>query len=463
MSRDYNFPGLNYIFLGVIALLMVFLILNSTGAASTMDRENILADIQQRLEERELLKDDPQAASLRKDQNLEDRIYVRGRNLDFEVEPFREKGRVLIPVRAISDALGAETNWDGDAKKIEIIQDDKNLELTVDSRTVYVDDEPMVLDVPSRIKEGRTFVPLRFVTQAMGTSVMYSDKTGEIDIGLSEFKDFDFEQAFAQEEIPEDFDHGEREDYGFDDDFNYDDFENGDEDDDIEENEEDIEHETDWQRHMYEDYDTDNFQENEIFHERLDLDNIDYPRLNAAIFYHTNQAREDEGLDPLEYNENLELASFNHSLKMEEDDFVGHTNTQDSRRRTPSDRAELAGIDNPMIAENVARTPALDVLDEEQVQSGERMTQIQLTQDELEEAEKHTYDSFAEEVVESWMHSEGHRENILDEEALELGAGTYVSDGSIPSILSTQKFQLYEEVREKEEEPRDEVDPYEYN
>jgi len=213
---------------------------------------------------------------------------------------------------------------------------------------------------------------------------------------------------------------------------------------------------------MYEDYDTDDFQENEIFHERLDLDNIDYPRLNAAIFYHTNLAREGEGLDPLEYNENLEIAAFNHSLKMEEDNFVGHKNMHDSERETPSDRASLAGIDNPMIAENVARTPALDVLEEEQVQSGERMTEIQLTHEELEEAEKHTYDSFAEEVVESWMHSEGHRENILDEQTVELGAGTYVSKGSIPSILSTQKFQLFEEVEENGEDPDTEADPYEY-
>ena len=67
--------------------------------------------------------------------------------------------------------------------------------------------------------------------------------------------------------------------------------------------------------------------------------------------------------------------------------------------------------------------------------------------------QNHTYISLAKYVVDLWMNSEGHRKNILNPNALQLGCGNffYREKGvNIPKFMSTQNFQLYEEVIEAE-------------
>ncbi|UMZ74900.1 stalk domain-containing protein [Natranaerofaba carboxydovora] len=509
---------------------------HASSPSADIDNDQILSNVSSRLQDKKTLQDNPHLADARKQEPLEDRIFVRGQSLTYDVPPFIENGRTLIPVRTISEELGAEIYFSEEDSKVTIERNDKEIELELDSQVASVNDESVVLDSSPRVEDGRIFVPLRFIGKTLGDSVTYLEETGEIDIGLNEYKDKaennisndqnkditsvredigrkltsevltdeDISEFYRQavdigddiskarqtrdelgelidkrraqlglgdlDDVDDIDDLDELDDEGLDDELNdEDDIDDTDEDTDDSDVEEEEETEDDapfyevesWEEEDYEDHNIDNFKENDLFQERIDLENIDYPRLNAAIFYHTNFARDNEGLESLDYNKNLEVASFNHSVKMEENNFVDHTNMYDGTRRNPNDRAELAGIQNPMIAENIAKTPVQKILDDDEIESGGGTMEIEVEITELEEADKHTYNSFAKEVVRGWMHSEGHRANILHEEALELGAGTYLSDGDIPSILSTQKFQLHDEVTEDDEGYEDELDPYE--
>ena len=97
-------------------------------------------------------------------------VEVNGKAVSFpDAKPYTEGERVLIPVRFVSEALGAEVTYKN--KTVVIKQDGKTISMKPDMRTVTVDGKPITLDVPVRVKQQRTFVPLRFVSEALEAKV----------------------------------------------------------------------------------------------------------------------------------------------------------------------------------------------------------------------------------------------------------------------------------------------------
>ncbi|MEW6662520.1 MAG: copper amine oxidase N-terminal domain-containing protein [Bacillota bacterium] len=127
---------------------------------------------------------------------LQDRIWVRGMNMKFDVPPVIKDGRTLIPVRAISEGLGAQVQWDAENRKVTITKGEVVVVLYLDSKTVEVNGQTVTLEVPAQSINSRTFVPLRFVSEALGVKVKYDDETGDIEIE-------DEEAALEEEETEE--------------------------------------------------------------------------------------------------------------------------------------------------------------------------------------------------------------------------------------------------------------------
>ena len=103
----------------------------------------------------------------------ENSIFINGQEFVTQPTPFIENGRVLVPFRAIFEAVDAEVNWDEDLRKITAAKAQINLEMTLGSNTAYINGQPIVLDVAPQISEGRSFVPLRFVGETLGYAVSY--------------------------------------------------------------------------------------------------------------------------------------------------------------------------------------------------------------------------------------------------------------------------------------------------
>lgn len=105
-------------------------------------------------------------------------VYLDGEKMTFDVNPFIENDRTLVPFRAIFEAVGAEVEWDGETRTV-IAAREKNGETTfitlqIDS-TAFVNSEEKTLDVPAKIVGDRTFVPLRFVIEALGEKVEWDN------------------------------------------------------------------------------------------------------------------------------------------------------------------------------------------------------------------------------------------------------------------------------------------------
>lgn len=66
-------------------------------------------------------------------------VKVDGKALSLDVAPVVESGRALVPIRAISEALGAMVKWNSSSKTITMTTCNTKVELTVDKTTAYVD------------------------------------------------------------------------------------------------------------------------------------------------------------------------------------------------------------------------------------------------------------------------------------------------------------------------------------
>ena len=95
-------------------------------------------------------------------------IRIDGVYLETDVPPEIIEGRTMVPMRALFEAMGAEVEWDDTTLTVEAIRGEQSVYLTIDSREALVDGRRVNLDAPARLINGRTFVPLRFVSEALG-------------------------------------------------------------------------------------------------------------------------------------------------------------------------------------------------------------------------------------------------------------------------------------------------------
>jgi uncharacterized protein YkwD len=159
--------------------------------------------------------------------------------------------------------------------------------------------------------------------------------------------------------------------------------------------------------------------------EHIDLENINYPLLNAAIFYETNSMREKHGIAPFRYSIALEKAATLHSRDMAERGFFSHQNPFDAQRKTPSIRMSLFGVKEGYRGENITEAFGIKYKPGSQLippDDDGKLFRDYYTQDVIK---PHTYISFAEAVVAGWMDSAPHRENILNAHFIFLGCGAY--------------------------------------
>jgi len=99
------------------------------------------------------------------------RVLVNGSELTMDVPPRMENNRTLVPLRACAEALEAQVDYDAATNQVTIKQDEMRLTLTLNSANADLNGVPLLLDVPAKTVNGRTLVPLRFVGEAFQAQV----------------------------------------------------------------------------------------------------------------------------------------------------------------------------------------------------------------------------------------------------------------------------------------------------
>lgn len=100
-------------------------------------------------------------------------VLLNARKIKFpDAKPYSENSRVMVPIRFVSEALGANVKWDG-GKEVTIEKNSKNIKLTIGSSVASIDGKNVTFDAKMKINKQRTYVPLRFVSEALGEEVSW--------------------------------------------------------------------------------------------------------------------------------------------------------------------------------------------------------------------------------------------------------------------------------------------------
>ena len=112
--------------------------------------------------------------------------FVGNNKVLLDVPPYIKNGVTFVPIRFISEAFGAEVFWDASIGKgqVKIIFKGKTIILLIDSKKAYVDGKEFSLLEAPEIKNGRTFVPIRFISEAFGAEVFWDAELKEVRIEL---------------------------------------------------------------------------------------------------------------------------------------------------------------------------------------------------------------------------------------------------------------------------------------
>ena len=103
------------------------------------------------------------------------RVVVDGERLQFpDAQPFIDPSeRLQIPSRFIGESLGAKVSWDGKAQKAPFVKGNTSLVLFIGKSEYQVNNQKKQMDTKALLKNGRIFVPARYVAEAFGAGVAW--------------------------------------------------------------------------------------------------------------------------------------------------------------------------------------------------------------------------------------------------------------------------------------------------
>lgn len=109
-------------------------------------------------------------------------VSLDGRPLTFDVPPRAENGRILVPIRAIGEAMGANVTWDQTNNTVIAVRDNTTVIIPLGSTTPTLNGTTINIDAAAQAVDGRILVPLRFVVEAFGGTVLWNQSMEAISI-----------------------------------------------------------------------------------------------------------------------------------------------------------------------------------------------------------------------------------------------------------------------------------------
>lgn len=86
-------------------------------------------------------------------------------------QPALINNRTMVPMRKMFEALGAEITWDNATQTAKAVKGNMTVEITIGSNIMYSSGVPVEIDSPALLLRSRTYVPVRFISNALGAKV----------------------------------------------------------------------------------------------------------------------------------------------------------------------------------------------------------------------------------------------------------------------------------------------------
>lgn len=118
---------------------------------------------------------------------------VDGTMVDFpDTQPTMINNRVMVPVRGVFEHLNATVDWEPQSETVTAVRGSDTIKMALNSYQAWVNQESITLDAPPTMVRGRTMVPLRFLSEALGAEVKWNGTTRTVAISTDgSFNDTD--------------------------------------------------------------------------------------------------------------------------------------------------------------------------------------------------------------------------------------------------------------------------------
>ena len=123
------------------------------------------------------------------------RVTLNGKQLSFDTAPYIENGRVLVPMRGMLESLGYSIHWQEHTKTVLAMKDGVDISLPLNSKTVTVNNQKVTIDVPAKLHNSRTFVPLRFLAEYSGADVQWDGASSTVVIHSNDAEGYQKEDS----------------------------------------------------------------------------------------------------------------------------------------------------------------------------------------------------------------------------------------------------------------------------
>lgn len=110
------------------------------------------------------------------------KVILNGEYLAFDSGAEISGRRTMVPMRYFFEKLGAAVDWNGELGEITVKKDDSVIVMRLGENTASVDGKSVMLDAPPYVKNDKTMIPLRFLSETLGYSVKWDEKTSTAEI-----------------------------------------------------------------------------------------------------------------------------------------------------------------------------------------------------------------------------------------------------------------------------------------
>jgi len=102
-------------------------------------------------------------------------VTVDGRPVRFTgQQPIMVNNSVLVPLRGVFEDMGAQVLWNQERQQVTAIKDDKRIRLNIGEHMADIDGRSVRMNTPPVVRNGSTLVPLRFLSEALGAQVRWN-------------------------------------------------------------------------------------------------------------------------------------------------------------------------------------------------------------------------------------------------------------------------------------------------
>lgn len=107
-------------------------------------------------------------------------VLLNGSYVEFDVQPRVDNGIPMTPFRHLMEKSGGKVKWGNGDKSVNATSEGKNIWFKVGDSTAKVNNAPFTLELAPYIDRGRTIVPLSFMKDALDVNIQFDPATGHV-------------------------------------------------------------------------------------------------------------------------------------------------------------------------------------------------------------------------------------------------------------------------------------------